>query len=159
MHRRDSHTRLQSSYVSNNLVIPFFKVLSVFLEIPRPQLRSSIGMATSKTVQDGLLGWIPIDSRLCAVRMRDSCKVNGNLSDRHIVPIISTYVPTDCSPDAIKDSDYQKLRDFLLTTRPGDIVILEWNLNAWTGRIYSNAGHFGDPFGFDSRRSENRERL
>ena len=120
---------------------------------------AGVGVALSDRAEAALLDWIPVDSRLCAVRLRGSCKVNSRRSDRRNLFVVSAYAPTDCSPDAIKDVFYQKLHDLLRKANRADIVVLAGDMNARVGRLSPSEAHIGGPFGLDSCRSENGDRL
>lgn len=87
------------------------------------------------------------------MRLKGSCKANRQFVCRLDVN------PTDSSSDAMKDSFYQKLRNFLRTVRQGDIVILTGDINAKVGKLCPSKARLGSPFDFHSCRSEDRGRL
>lgn len=97
--------------------------------------------------------------RLGVVRLGGSCKANNRQSDGCNLFVVSVYAPTDCSPNEIKHTFYQKLGEPLRTATRGDMVILSGAINARLGRLSSDPMHLGSPFGLKSCRSENEERL
>ena len=121
--------------------------------------QAGVGIALSSRAEAALLDWIPVDSRLCAVRLEGACKVSKSRTGKRNLFVICAYAPTDCSPDAIKDIFYHKLHDLLHKASRTDIVILAGDLNARVGQLLPSEAHLGGPFGLDSCRSDNGDRL
>ena len=121
--------------------------------------QAGVGVALSTRAESALLDWIPVNSRLCAVRLEGSCRVNKRRSDKRCLFVISAYAPTDCSPDAVKDDFYHHLHNLLRKAPKTDIVILAGDLNARVGRLSSDEAHLGGHYGLDSCRSDNGDRF
>ena len=68
-----------------------------------------VGVALSPRAEQALLDWIPVNSRLCAVRLSGSIKVNVDRYDRRCLFVVSAYAPTDCSSEEKKDDFYKEL--------------------------------------------------
>ncbi|CAH8489984.1 unnamed protein product [Schistosoma curassoni] len=90
---------------------------------------SGVGVALSTRAEAALIYWIPINSRLCAVRLESSIKVRGNWHENRCLFVIFAYAPTDCSLNAIKDEFYYQL-SVLQKVRSTDIVVLAGDLSA-----------------------------
>lgn len=116
-------------------------------------------MALIERTEVVLLDWVPVNSWLCAVSVRDSCKVSSSRSDRCNLFVILAYTPTDCSPDVIKGIFLQRLHDLLGTATRSNFMVLAGGTNAKVGRLPSNEAHLGVPSGLVSCRSEDGERL
>ena len=120
---------------------------------------AGVGVALSARAEAALLDWIPINSRLCAVRLEGYARVRSGRPDRRCLFVVSTYAPTDCSPDAIKDEFYHQLNDLLKQARQRDIVVLAGDLNAQVGRLGLEESHLGGQWRLHGRRSDNGDRL
>ncbi|CAH8555377.1 unnamed protein product [Schistosoma haematobium] len=120
---------------------------------------AGVGVALSARAEAALIDWIPINSRLCAVRLESSIKVRRNRREKRCLFVISVYVPTDCSPDAIKDEFYHQLSVLLQKVRLTDIVVLAGDLNAQVGRLGTEESRLGGRWGIVGRRTDNRDRL
>ena len=81
-------------------------------------------VALSARAEAALIGWIPINSRLCTVRLESLSKVQRNRYERQCIFVIA-YAPTDCSPDEF----YNHLNVLLQKMRPKDIAVLTRDLN------------------------------
>ncbi|CAH8540670.1 unnamed protein product [Schistosoma guineensis] len=120
---------------------------------------AGVGVALSARAEAALIDWIPINSRLCAVRLESSIKVRRNRREKRRLFVISAYAPTDCSPDAIKDEFYHQLTVLLQKVRSTDIVVLTGDLNAQVGRLGTEESRLGGRWGLVGRRSDNGDRL
>ena len=60
---------------------------------------AGVGVALSRRAEDSLVEWIPVNSRLCAVRLSTSVKADRNREYRCLF-IVSAYAPTNCSSDS-----------------------------------------------------------
>ncbi|CAH8585359.1 unnamed protein product [Schistosoma haematobium] len=96
---------------------------------------AGVGVSLSARTEAALIDWIPINSRLCAVRLESSIKVRRNRREKRCLFVISAYAPTDYSPDAIKDEFYHQLSVLLQKVRSTDIVVLAGDLNAQIDHI------------------------
>jgi hypothetical protein len=83
------------------------------------------GFITSAKMRKSLLSFEPLSDRLCKLRLRGKF--------RNII-LISTYAPTEDSPDAIKDEFYDQLSQECEKARKYDILILLGDFNAKIGR-------------------------
>ncbi|CAH8447460.1 unnamed protein product [Schistosoma margrebowiei] len=120
---------------------------------------AGVGVALSARAEAALIDWIPINSRLCAVRLESSIKVRRNRREKRCLFVISAYAPTDCSPDAIKDEFYHQLSVLLQKVRLTDIVVLTGDLNAQVGRLGTEESRLGGRWGLVGHRSDNGDRL
>ncbi|CAH8665748.1 unnamed protein product [Schistosoma haematobium] len=120
---------------------------------------AGVGVALSARAEAALVDWIPINSRLCAVRLESSIKVRRNRREKRCLFVISAYAPTDCSPDAIKDEFYHQLSVLLQKVRSTDIVVLAGDLNAQVGRLGTEESRLGGRWGLVGLRSDNGDRL
>ena len=157
-------TRIQDSSTIIRLTPPSNQSVMFHLRLSGdPEAQASglagVGVALSERAEAALIDWIPVDSRLCAVRLRGSCKISSRRQERRNLFVVSAYAPTDCSSDAVKDTFYAKLHDLLRKAKRGEVVILAGDMNARVGRLSSNEAQLGGPFGLDTCRSENGERL
>ncbi|CAH8494747.1 unnamed protein product [Dicrocoelium dendriticum] len=50
---------------------------------------AGVGIALSDKAEAALLDWFPINSRLCAVRLRGSCRINRHREEKHNLFVIS----------------------------------------------------------------------
>jgi exonuclease III len=118
-----------------------------------------VGIVLSQRAEEALLEWIPINSRLCAVRLAGSCKVARGRDINRCLYVVSAYAPTDCSSESLKDEFYSQLNDLLRKAPRSDIVVLAGDLNARVGRLNLEEAQLGGPHGLDSHRNDNGERL
>lgn len=65
---------------------------------------AAVGVTLSERVETALHDGTPVDSRLCAVRLRGSCVENNRRSNKRNLFVVSEHLPTDCSSDALKDT-------------------------------------------------------
>jgi hypothetical protein len=87
--------------------------------------RYGTGFIINAKMRRSLLSLEPISDRLCKFRLREKC--------RNITPI-STYAPTEDSPDAIKDEFYDQLSQESEKARKYGILVLLGDFNAKIGR-------------------------
>ena len=96
--------------------------------------QAGVGIVLSSTAEASLLEWIPVNSRLCAVRLQCTAKVNASRNKKRCLFVISAYAPTNVSDDAVKDEFLLQLRSLLRRTTSTDIVIVAWDMNAQVGQ-------------------------
>ena len=65
--------------------------------------QAGVGVVLSAKAEASLIDWIPLNSRLCAVRLESSIKVNASRSSKRCLFVVSPYAPKNCSTDIIKD--------------------------------------------------------
>ncbi|GAA50796.1 hypothetical protein CLF_105051 [Clonorchis sinensis] len=70
---------------------------------------AGVGIVLSERAEASLLDWIPVDSRLCAVRLATSVRESRGSEVHRTLFIVSAYAPTDCSSESAKDSFYDAL--------------------------------------------------
>ena len=88
------------------------------------QRLNGVGIVPSKKAEENLVDWIPVNSRICAVRLRNSIRRHAaKIMKRHIF-VISAYAPTDCSSESTKDDFYRELSQLLDRVQNTDIVVL-----------------------------------
>ena len=160
-----SETRIQDSSEVLQIRSPSVASKSLFhVRLSGDPVASSsglagVGVALSARAEAALIDWIPINSRLCAVRLESSIKVRRNRREKRCLFVISAYAPTDCSPDAIKDEFYHQLTVLLQKARSTDIVVLAGDLNAQVGRLGTEESRLGGRWGLVGRRTDNGDRL
>ena len=120
---------------------------------------AGVGIALSPRAELALLDWIPVDSRLCAVRLNGSVRTRKDREIRRCLFVVSAYSPTDCSSDDIKDEFYRKLSDLLREARRSDVVIVAGDFNAQVGKLSEREGHLGGSYGVMAKRTDNGDRL
>ncbi|KER31489.1 hypothetical protein T265_02262 [Opisthorchis viverrini] len=118
-----------------------------------------VGVALSPRAERALLDWIPVNSRLCAVRLSSSIKINASRHKKRCLFVVSAYAPTDCSSDAEKDTFYRELSGLIRQAKSTDTVILAGDMDAQVGRLNSLESHLGGRFGVNARRTDNADRL
>ncbi|KER22090.1 hypothetical protein T265_09742 [Opisthorchis viverrini] len=74
--------------------------------------------------------WIPENSRLCAVRLSGSIKINAGRCGKWCLFVVSAYAPTDSSSQTEKDTFYQDLSRLFWSARRTNIVVLTGDMNA-----------------------------
>ncbi|CAH8459352.1 unnamed protein product [Heterobilharzia americana] len=89
------------------------------LRVPGDSMASSrgladVGIALSTGTKSSILDRISVDSRLCAVRLKGTVRTKRNGETCRRLFVTSTYAPTDCSSDAVKDEFYRKLSSLFL---------------------------------------------
>ncbi|TNN07625.1 Retrovirus-related Pol polyprotein from type-2 retrotransposable element R2DM, partial [Schistosoma japonicum] len=57
---------------------------------------AGVGIALSRRAELALLDWIPVDSRLCAVRLNGTVRTRKDRDTRRCLFVVSAYAPTDC---------------------------------------------------------------
>lgn len=60
---------------------------------------------------------IPIDSRLCIVRLNETVRTPKDKDTHRGLFIVSVYAPADCSSNEVKDEFYMKLSNLLQKTK------------------------------------------
>ncbi|VDP40026.1 unnamed protein product [Schistosoma curassoni] len=70
---------------------------------------AGVGIALSMRAEQALLEWIPVNSRLCPVRLNGSVRTRKDRDTRRCLFVVSAYALTDCSSDEVKDEFYRKL--------------------------------------------------
>ncbi|GAA54020.1 craniofacial development protein 2, partial [Clonorchis sinensis] len=118
-----------------------------------------VGVALCPKAENALLDWIPINSRLCAVRLSGSIKITAGRCGKRCLFVVSAYAPTDSSSETEKDESYQDLSRLLRSARRTDIVILTGDLNAQVGRPSPEEAQLGGRFGANAERTDSGERL
>ncbi|CAH8460057.1 unnamed protein product [Dicrocoelium dendriticum] len=65
--------------------------------------QTGVGIVLSPWTEDALIDWIPVDSRMCAVRLAGLFQVSKSRVDKWCLFVITAYAPTNCSSDSVKD--------------------------------------------------------
>ena len=102
-----------------------------------------VGVALSPRAERALLDWIPVNSRLCAVRLAGSIKVNADRHGKRCLFVVSAYAPTDGSAEEEKDDFYRELSRLIRLAKRSDIIILAGDMNAQIGQLHSSETHLG----------------
>ncbi|GAA55110.1 craniofacial development protein 2 [Clonorchis sinensis] len=171
-HKLDSHssyvccvseTRIQDASTLVELTAPSLSIRFRLRTYSDPQATAvgcaGVGIVASRRAEVSLLDWIPVDSRLCAVRPATSVKRSHKREVDRCLLVVSAYAPTDCSSDAVQDRFYDALNALLLRAKSLDIVVVVGDLNAQVGRLSVSQTHLGGRYGLDSARTDNGERL
>ncbi|KER22375.1 hypothetical protein T265_09516 [Opisthorchis viverrini] len=103
----------------------------------------SVGVALSPKAESSLLDWIPVNSRLCAVRLPGSSKISAGRCGKRCLCVTET------------DEFYQDLSRLLRSARCTDIVILAGDVNAQVGRLSLEEAQLGGRFGVSAERTDN----
>ncbi|CAH8485715.1 unnamed protein product [Schistosoma margrebowiei] len=120
---------------------------------------AGVGIALSMRAEQALLEWIPINSRLCAVRLNGSVRTRKDRDTRRCLFVVSAYAPTDCSSDEVKDEFYRKLSELLQKAKRSDIVLVGGDFNAQIGSLNQTERHLGGYFSVPAQRTDNGDRL
>ncbi|KER30659.1 hypothetical protein T265_03006 [Opisthorchis viverrini] len=91
---------------------------------------AGVSIVLSEQVEASLLDWIPVDSRLYAVRLATSARESRGSEVRRTPFILSAYALTDCSFELAKDSFYDALGAPLQQAESSDIFVVVGNMNA-----------------------------
>ncbi|CAH8648439.1 unnamed protein product [Schistosoma mattheei] len=120
---------------------------------------AGVGIALSMRAEQALLEWIPVNSRLCAVRLNGSVRTRKDRDTRRCLFVVSAYAPTDCSSDEVKDEFYRKLSELLQKAKRSDIVLVAGDFNAQIGSLNQTERHLGGYFSIPTQRTDNGDRL
>ncbi|CAH8579798.1 unnamed protein product [Schistosoma haematobium] len=120
---------------------------------------ADVGIALSSRAELALSDWIPVDSRLCAVRLNGTVRIRKDRDTRHCLFVVSVYSPTDCSSDDVKDEFYRKLSDLLRKARLSDVVIMASDFNTQIGKLSDRERHLRGYYGVVTQRTDNGDRL
>ena len=120
---------------------------------------AGVGIALSTRAEQALLEWIPVNSRLCAVRLNGSVRTRKDRDTRRCLFVVSAYAPTDCSHDEVKDDFYRKLSELLQKAKRSDIVVVAGDFNARVGSLNQPERHLGGCFSIPAQRTDNGDRL
>ena len=103
---------------------------------------AGVGIVLSDRAERALRDWIPVNSRLCAVRLATSVKSSRNRDANRCLFVVSAYAPTNCSSDNFKDQFYDDLRGLLRLARSSDIIVMAGDMNAQVGRLCADYAAF-----------------
>ncbi|RTG85806.1 uncharacterized protein DC041_0013076 [Schistosoma bovis] len=120
---------------------------------------AGVRIVLSPRAELALLEWIPVDSRLCAVRLNGTVRIRKDRDTLRCLFVVSAYSPTDCSADDVKDEFYRKLSDLLLKARRSDVVIVAGDFNAQVGKLSDRERHLGGFYSVVAQRTDNGDRL
>ena len=158
-----SETRIQDPSVVSELTAPSLTTRYFLRTSGTPELaaagQAGVGIVLSSRAEASVVDWIPINSRLCAVRIETAVRTDAMASTRRCLFVVSAYAPTNCSSDTSKDEFYSELYGLLRMARSSDITLVLGDMNARVGRLTSSELRLGGNFGLDSTRSDNGERL
>ncbi|CAH8430348.1 unnamed protein product [Schistosoma haematobium] len=120
---------------------------------------AGVGIALSMRAEQALLEWIPVNSRLCAVRLNGYVRTRKDRDTRRCLFVVSAYALTDCSSDDVKDEFYRKLSELLQKAKRSDIVLVAGDFNAQIGSLNQTERHLGGYFSIPTQRTDNGDRL
>ena len=118
-----------------------------------------VGIVLNQRSEAALLDWIPVNSRLCAVRLEGAIQKNRQRKTKRCLFVISAYAPANSSSDDLKYMFYDQPTAFIHQSRSSDTVILVGGLNAQVGKLSSSEYCLGGHFPLPSQRTDNGERL
>jgi hypothetical protein len=158
-----SETRIQDESTVIELTAPSLSSYFRLRTSGNPEAATAgnagVGIVLSQRAEESLLDWIPVDSRLCAVRLATSVKTSRERQIDRCLFIVSAYAPTDCSSDTAKDSFYDALSGLIQRAKSSDIVVVAGDMNAQVGRLSATESQLGGRYGLDTGRTDNGERL
>lgn len=158
-----SETRIQDATTYTDLTAPSLRSSYRLRTSGDPRSQDAgyagVGIALSARAEAALIEWIPVNSRLCAVRLLTSTHLRKPHRRNRCLFVISAYAPTDCSCDLLKDAFYQELDMLIGKAKGSDIVILAGDINAQVGRLSPTESQLGGQFALNSKRNDNGERL
>ena len=117
--------------------------------------QAGVGVALSPKAEASLIEWIPVNSRLCAVRLQGYTKVNASRNKKRCLFVIAAYAPTNCADDASKDEFQVQLHSLIKRALSTDIVILAGDMNAQVGQLEENEFDLGGRYSLGCTRSDN----
>ena len=120
---------------------------------------AGVGIVLNSRAEASLLEWIPVNSRICAVRLATYVGSESRSEKKRFLSVIAAYAPTNCSPDDVKENFFGELSTLLRSSKSSDIIFLAGDLNAQLGRLDSSESELGGVYGLDGQRTDNGERL
>ncbi|CAH8543008.1 unnamed protein product [Dicrocoelium dendriticum] len=121
-----SETRLQDSSSVLTLRSPSGDTSSIFSlrlygdDAVLSTGQAGVGIALSPRTIAVLVDWIPIISRMCAVRLTGSFKASKSRGTNRCLFIIVAYAPANCSDDSLQNDLYRQLTQLLCHRRSTD---------------------------------------
>lgn len=137
------HLRNHSSHSKHKFILSPHSVSSDL--ISRVPGVANLGRALSERAECVLSGWIPVNSRLGAVRLNGYVRISSSRMKRPCLFILPVYAPTDCWFPEAKDDFYLVLLRLRRDVRLMDTVVIARDLNAGSGR------HTGGQFFYPPR--------
>ncbi|KER30998.1 hypothetical protein T265_02676 [Opisthorchis viverrini] len=111
---------------------------------------AGVGIVLSHRAEVSLLEWIPVDSRLCAVRLGTSVKESHKRQVDRCLFIMSAYAPAGGSSETVKYRFYDALNALLRRAESSDIVVVAGDMNSQVGRLSVSETLLGGRHGLDS---------
>ncbi|KAA3677333.1 uncharacterized protein DEA37_0002776 [Paragonimus westermani] len=121
--------------------------------------QARVGIALSHRAEQCLIDWIPVNSRLCTVKLNTSIKTCRRNSEKCCVFIILAYVLKGSCSDAVKDAFCVALIDLLRQTKHSDNIVLAGNPNAQLGRLSPEEERLGGMFGVRAQLTDSGGKL
>ena len=121
--------------------------------------QAGVGIVLNSKAEGSLLEWIPINSRVCAVRLEGNTKANASRSKKRCLFIISAYSPTNASDDPAEEEFLSQLRSLIRRAKSTDIVVLAGDMNAQVGQLEESESSLGGRYSLGHTRSNNGDRL
>ncbi|CAM0512289.1 unnamed protein product [Fasciola hepatica] len=158
-----SETRIQDSSNVIQLTAPGISTRYILRtsgdEAARAVGQRGVGIVLTDKAEAALLDWIPVNSRLCAVRLQGSVGVRKDSCVKRNLFVISAYAPTDCSSDLQKDEFYDALATLVRSSKGSDIVVLAGDFNAQVGKLSVSEACLGGRCALPAERTDNGDRL
>ncbi|KER27476.1 hypothetical protein T265_13796, partial [Opisthorchis viverrini] len=131
-----SETRIQDASTGVELTAPSVSTRFRLRTSGDPEAAAGgcagVGIVLSHRAEVSLLEWIPVDSRLCAVRLATSVKESHKHSN------------------AVEDRFYDALNALMRRAKSSDIVVVAGDMNAQVGRLSASETQLGGRHGLDS---------
>lgn len=129
-----------------------YRILSLsFTRLNLPNLTEtfyeliSVGMTPSMRVEQALLGWIPVNSRLCGSQLDSSVRTWTEMDTCNYLLIVSARALTDFYPDEAKDEFYRKFVN-LNKAEYSNIILTTIYFNTQIGSLNQNERHLSRCF-------------
>lgn len=120
--------------------------------------RGQSGVEITLSMQAGraLLDRIPVNSRLYAVLLDSSIRVNNSRLKRRCLFVVSVYAPTDCSSLEATDGFYRKLSRLIRSVRSMDVTVVADDFDTQLGYLAETEWRIGGRFFYPSRSDQQR---
>ncbi|CAH8544172.1 unnamed protein product [Dicrocoelium dendriticum] len=77
--------------------------------------QASVGIVLSPRAENALIDWIPVNSRMCSLRLSVSFQASKLRGDERCLFVIAIYASTNSSTNPTKDEFYHQLSGIFVT--------------------------------------------
>ena len=109
---------------------------------PKKYPRIQVLISLSKNAESYLLDCIPVNSRLCAVHLNGSVRIQKQRKTRLCLFVALAYALTNCRSDITKHNFYCELSSLPQQVKSLDVLILAGTLNAQVNRPVQSENMF-----------------